>query len=100
MMRYPTLDNLYYLDAPTLVIGGLRDPLVQLSAAYILLNLPHVSAVNVPGAHALNYSAPDLISALIEAHLRGEPLLSTDDERRVAELVDIASVPGKETPPR
>ena len=36
--------------------------------------LPHVDVVVVPGAHALNFSAPELIAELIEAHIAGEPL--------------------------
>ena len=38
--------------------------------------LPHVDAVRVPGAHALNYSDPQLIAELIEAHIAGEPLVT------------------------
>jgi len=38
--------------------------------------LPHVDAVTVPGAHALNYSNPQLVAELIEAHMAGEPLVT------------------------
>jgi pimeloyl-ACP methyl ester carboxylesterase len=74
MTRYPTLERLPNLVMPTLVIAGGRDPLVRLDRVHVLTVLPHVQAVKVPGAHALNYSAPDVIAALIEAHLAGEPL--------------------------
>ena len=33
-------------------------------------SVPAVGAVKVPGAHALNYSSPELIAALIDAHAR------------------------------
>ena len=33
-----------------------------------------LKAVTVPGAHALNYSDPQLIAEIIEAHLAGERL--------------------------
>ena len=36
--------------------------------------LPHVRVVKVRGAHALNYSAPTLLAALVEAHLTDQPI--------------------------
>ena len=42
--------------------------------AHVFAGLPHVDAVKVHGAHALNYSHPELIASLIEAHLSGQPL--------------------------
>ena len=52
------------------MIAGLRDPLVKIANAPRLAVLPHVDAVRVPGAHALNYSDPQLIAELIEASHR------------------------------
>ena len=89
MTRYPTLDNLHLLDAPTLVIVGGRDPLVKISRAFVLAAMPHVTAVKVPGAHALNFSAPELIAELVEAHLAGSSLLDGPMAQRAAELVEI-----------
>jgi hypothetical protein len=80
MTRYPTLERLHHLVVPTLVIAGLRDPLVKTANAPRLGVLPHVEAVTVPGAHALNYSDPQLIAELIEAHLAGEPLATQAGE--------------------
>ena len=74
MTRYPTLERLPHLVMPTLVIAGDRDPLVDVHRAHVFAGLPHVEAVKVRGAHALNYSAPELIASLIEAHLSGRPL--------------------------
>jgi pimeloyl-ACP methyl ester carboxylesterase len=74
MTAYPTLERLQSLRAPTLVIGGSRDPLVDFARATVFAGLPHVDVVRVPGAHALNFSRPALIAELIEAHLEGRDL--------------------------
>ena len=47
---------------PTLVVAGVRDPLIKIANAPSLAVLPHVDAVRVPGAHALDYSDPQLIA--------------------------------------
>jgi pimeloyl-ACP methyl ester carboxylesterase len=73
MIRYPTLERLRDLVVPTLVIAGSRDPLVDIDRAFVFADLPHVEAVKVPGAHALNYSRPALVAALVEALLTGRP---------------------------
>lgn len=91
MTRYPTLNNLHRLTMPTLVIAGVRDPLVNISRAFVFADLPHVSAVKVPGAHALNFSRPELIAELVDAHVRDQPLLAGPYAHGAAELVDIAA---------
>ncbi len=100
MTRYPTLESLPKLNVPTLVIAGVRDPLVRIARAFVLASLPHVSAVKVPGAHALNYSAPELIAELIDAHLTDRPLLDGPHARGVAELVDVYHAPPSDLPHR
>ena len=89
MTRYPTLERLYNLIVPTLVIVGLRDPLVRIANAPRFAGLPHVDAVTVPGAHALNYSNPQLIAELIQAHMAGEPLVTQTGRRSVVGLVSV-----------
>jgi pimeloyl-ACP methyl ester carboxylesterase len=89
MTRYPTLANLHLLDVPTLVIAGVRDPLVKISRAFVLAALPHVTAVRVPGAHALNFSSPELIAELIDAHLTARPLFDGVHTHGVAEPVQV-----------
>ncbi|MGB8380773.1 MAG: alpha/beta hydrolase, partial [Dermatophilaceae bacterium] len=90
MTRYPTLERLHNLVAPTLVIAGDRDPLVKIARVSVLNALPHVQAVKVHGAHALNYSAPDVIAELVEAHVNGQPLASAGAEGTL-EIVDVPS---------
>ena len=89
MTRYPTLERLHHLVVPTLVIAGLRDPLVKIANAPRLAAVPHIDAVTIPGAHALNYSNPQLIAELIEAHIAGEPLATQVGPRAVVGLVSI-----------
>jgi hypothetical protein len=43
----------------------------------------------VPGAHALNYSDPQLIAELIRAHIDGEPLTTATGRRSVVEHVRV-----------
>jgi pimeloyl-ACP methyl ester carboxylesterase len=87
MTRYPTLERLPHLVVPTLVIAGMRDPLVDHRRVHVLNRLPHVDAVRVPGAHALNYTHPELLAALIEAHHDGRPLVRPGGPTSVALLV-------------
>ena len=89
MTRYPTLERLPHLVVPTLVIAGLRDPLVKIANAPRLHVLPHVDAVTIPGAHALNYSDPQLIAELVEAHIAGEPLSTQTGRRSVVGAVSV-----------
>ena len=89
MTRYPTIERLPNLVVPTLVIAGERDPLVRIDRVHVLAVLPHVDAVKVPGAHALNYSAPELIAEFVEAHAAGEPLATPTGPRRVVEVLAV-----------
>ena len=90
MTRYPTLERLQHLVMPTLVIAGDRDPLVDVDRVHVFAGLPHVDAVRVHGAHALNYSHPTLIAALVEAHLSGQPLsTSVAPEEGTVERLEV-----------
>jgi pimeloyl-ACP methyl ester carboxylesterase len=92
MTAYPTLERLRGLRVPTLVIGGARDPLVDFDRVGVFAGLPHVDAVRIPGAHALNFSRPVSIAALVEAHVDGRDLRGCTDG---VEILDIAGA----TPP-
>jgi pimeloyl-ACP methyl ester carboxylesterase len=76
MTAYPTLERLRSLEVPTLVIGGARDPLVDFDRVEVFAGLPHVDVVRVPGAHALNFSRPQLIAELVDAHIAGRDLVT------------------------
>lgn len=77
MTSYPTLERLPHLVMPTLVIAGDRDPLVDVQRVHVFAGLPNVDAVRVHGAHALNYSEPALIAALVDAHMSGQDLTTS-----------------------
>ena len=101
MNRYPTLERLPNLVVPTLVVAGARDPLVSVNRVHVFAGLPHVDAVRVPGAHALNFSAPELIAGLVEAHLAGEPLTTPTGPLSVVEVLTIpAEEPDSPEPAR
>lgn len=75
MTRFPTVERLHEMDVPTLVIFGERDPLVdreRLTEAFD--RTADVTAVRIPGAHALNYSHPEDVANLISTYLDGESL--------------------------
>jgi pimeloyl-ACP methyl ester carboxylesterase len=90
MTAYPTLERLPNLVVPTLVIVGARDPLVRMDRMRRLSVLPCVEAVQVPGAHALNFSTPEVVATLIESHMNGEPA-AADDARGVV----LLEIPGR-----
>jgi pimeloyl-ACP methyl ester carboxylesterase len=89
MTSYPTLERVRNLVMPTLVVAGDRDPLVRIDRAHVFAGLPNVKAVKVRGAHALNYSEPELIASLIEAHVAGRPLAASAELAGGVEILDI-----------
>lgn len=89
MTEFPTLERVRHLDMPTLLVAGAADPLVHVDRVSVFSGLPHVSAVRVPGAHALNFSAPELIAALVEAHVDDRPLRVDDGPLSVVEILEI-----------
>jgi pimeloyl-ACP methyl ester carboxylesterase len=89
MTRYPTLERVANLLMPTLVIAGDRDPLVNVGRVGVFGGLPHVDAVKVSGAHALNFSRPELIAALIDAHLNGRALAPPEGSAATVERIEV-----------
>jgi pimeloyl-ACP methyl ester carboxylesterase len=91
MTRYPTLERIENLVMPTLMIAGARDPLVNFERAFVLSGLPHIDVVKVSGAHALNFSRPQLVAHLIAAYLEGRPLEAPSDSVHTVERVHVPS---------
>lgn len=88
MTRFPTVERAREMTCPVLMIAGERDPLVNVERVGQFHGMPHLQAVVVPGAHALNYSHPELIASLIEAAIDGQPLRTDTGPRSVVtELV-------------
>jgi pimeloyl-ACP methyl ester carboxylesterase len=93
MLAYPTLERLRDLVVPTLVIAGDRDPLVNFERVGVFSGLPSVDVVKVQGAHALNYSHPEIVAALIDAYIEGRSLISLPGSSAVVEQVVVPSEP-------
>jgi len=89
MTAYPTLDRLRNLVVPTFVIAGKRDPLVNLERVHVFSGLPHVDVVAVSGAHALNFSHPELIAGLIDAFMEGRPYAAPPGSTESVEVLEV-----------
>ena len=74
MTRYPTLERLPNMIMPTLIVVGSRDPLVRQDRIHVVSAIPHVQAVRMPGAHALNFGRAAPLAELIEAFVAGDAL--------------------------
>jgi pimeloyl-ACP methyl ester carboxylesterase len=77
MTRYPTLQRLSHVPVPFLAVIGLRDPLVSESEMERILQSPaDVDVVrHVDAAHAINFSHPETLARIVDAYLRGQPLM-------------------------
>lgn len=76
MIHYPTVDRFRETEASTLVVLGSRDPLVseQRIVEGTVTN-EHIQIVRIEGAaHAINYSHPAKLGALLRQFLEGRPL--------------------------
>jgi len=77
MSQYPTIDEFARLRIPILIVVGVRDPLVskeRMKAARELRE--NITLVFHDGAaHAVNYSHPEELAAIVRAYLQDRPLL-------------------------
>ncbi|MRG58522.1 alpha/beta fold hydrolase [Agromyces sp. CFH 90414] len=93
LTRYPTLERLLALDAPTLVVVGDRDPLMP-SAARIREVAAHIDnrvvVVTIEGAaHAINFSHPDELARVIGLFMDDRPLVVEPGSPGAARIVEI-----------
>lgn len=93
MIAYPTLERLQNLQMPTLVIGGMRDPLLNIERVHVFSGLPHVDVVTVTGAHALNFSHPELVAGLIDAFMEGRPYAAPAGSTESVVVLEVPSAP-------
>jgi pimeloyl-ACP methyl ester carboxylesterase len=81
MTRFPAFEALLDLAVPTLVVIGVRDPLLPPAdriKEVIGQMHPHlVLAVLRDAAHAINYSHPRELADLVSAFVTDEPMLSS-----------------------
>jgi pimeloyl-ACP methyl ester carboxylesterase len=77
MTRFPTRERLARVPVPSVVVVGTRDPLVSrrriTAMAQSAPNIQDVCAIDA--AHAINFSRPDVLARIIDAYLRGEPMM-------------------------
>ena len=90
MTEYPTLEQLELLDAPTLVIVGRRDPLVDNDRIQQLFGArSKMAVVETEGAHALNFTHPHLVAPLVRSFVKSESLDGWDGaDESVSVLLD------------
>lgn len=87
LTRFPTLDRLLDLPVPTLVVVGTRDPLMPDETRILQLarDHRHDSVVLVAlqnAAHAVNFSHPRELAALIRRFMADQPLALPDEPGR------------------
>jgi pimeloyl-ACP methyl ester carboxylesterase len=89
MTRFPTIDRFVHLTIPTLVVVGVRDPLVSYERIKGAANLPdNITMVLHNGAaHAINYSHPAELASVVRAFLEDRPLL--DDLPATGDVVIV-----------
>jgi pimeloyl-ACP methyl ester carboxylesterase len=95
MTRFPALESLVHQSVPVLAVLGTRDPLlpparrIRQVAEQIGDNV--TVAVIKDAAHAINYSHPVELAALIRSFATGDPLVETAERlTRDAGLADVA----------
>ena len=92
MNAYPTLERLANLSMPTLVVAGNRDPLVDVRRVSVFAGMRNIDAVQIEGAHALNFSRPEVVAALVEAHIEGWPLVAPPGSRSTVTRVEVPAL--------
>jgi pimeloyl-ACP methyl ester carboxylesterase len=83
MTRYPTVERALAMQVPTTVVIGRRDPLVNVDRVRSLApyaQARHLTVVQLDGAHALNFSHPRTVAALIDAHVAGSPITTGGED--------------------
>lgn len=78
MLRYPLARRIAEGTLPVLVVIGDRDPLVSEARIKVHADrLPHVTGVVIEGAaHAIDFSHPDQLAAVIRAWLDGRVIVA------------------------
>jgi pimeloyl-ACP methyl ester carboxylesterase len=91
MTQYPTIERFVHLAVPTLIVAGVRDPLVSKERIKRVLDLhANITLVIHDGAaHAINYSHPVALASLVRAFLEDRPLL--DDPASTPDVVVVGS---------
>jgi pimeloyl-ACP methyl ester carboxylesterase len=76
MTRFPTRERLARIPVPSVIVVGMRDPLVsRRRIAAMAESAPNIQEVYaVDAAHAINFSRPAALARIIDGYLRGDDL--------------------------
>jgi pimeloyl-ACP methyl ester carboxylesterase len=93
LTRFPTLERMYALRIPTLVVIGDRDPLMPGPARVKELSRRtenHLLLVVIEGAaHAINFSHPDELAHAIRSFMADRPIVDDPDAPGVARTYEL-----------
>ena len=91
MTRFPALESLLGLDVPMLVVAGARDPLLPPwhRVRQVLAGLHEDASLVVikEAAHAINYSHPVELAAVVRQFMNGAALVGPTSNERTSPLV-------------
>ncbi len=102
MTLYPTVERVLGLDTPTLIVTGVRDPLVSQERMRELVEAkPGLTlVVHDRAAHAINFSHPRLLASVVRAWLEERPILVEGAEPgEIAVLGGVHATPASQTMP-
>ena len=76
MVHFPTIERLIELEIPTLIVVGVKDPLISKERITSALDvLPNLTLVFHKGAaHAVNYSHPEELASVVRDFIEGKPI--------------------------
>jgi pimeloyl-ACP methyl ester carboxylesterase len=96
MTRYPTIERALALELPTLVVVGVRDPLISKERMQQLAEQnPNLTLVFHNGAaHAINFSHPQALAGVVRSWLEGQPIVA--EEAEPGEVVVVGEVAADE----
>jgi hypothetical protein len=74
-----------HVPVPFLAIIGSRDPLVSEAQMKRIFHSPADMDLvrHVDAAHAINFSHPETLSRIVDAYLRGQPLVELSEDDRI-----------------
>jgi pimeloyl-ACP methyl ester carboxylesterase len=91
MTRFPALEALLGLDVPLLAVLGARDPLLPpwSRIRQVVTQLPDETRVAVlkDAAHAINYSHPDELAAIVRQFMADEPITGPVPEEGISPML-------------
>jgi alpha-beta hydrolase superfamily lysophospholipase len=96
MTRYPTIERALALELPTLIVVGVRDPLVSKEHVQQLAkqNSNLTLVFHNGAAHAINFSHPKALAGVVRSWLEGQPIVA--EEAEPGEVAVVGAVEARE----